>query len=193
MSEYEHIERWSALQVWLYSLFSRDTKRRGMVVDALGVGPGDNLLDLGCGLGQVLEMAAERGATVSGVDPSPSMVRRARRRVPKARVELGSAEDIPFPDATFTHVLALATFHHWVDRDTGLSEAIRVLEPGGRLMIVEKWLAQGTGHGLSTGDAEVLAARLEEMGMEHAEVGEIASGRHRMITVSARRPGGRDG
>ncbi|HEX6946030.1 MAG TPA: class I SAM-dependent methyltransferase [Acidimicrobiia bacterium] len=188
MAENEKIERWSPLQVWLYSLFSRDTKRRGMVVDALGLQRGDSLLDLGCGLGQVLEMAAERGATVSGVDPSPSMVRRARQRVPGARIELGSAEDIPFPDHSFTHVLGLATFHHWMDRELGLSEAVRVLGPGGRLMIVEKWLASGTGHGLSTTDAESLAAKLEEMGLIDTVVGYLASGRHRMVTVTGRRP-----
>ncbi len=178
------IERWSPLQVWLYSVFARGKKRHAAVVDTLDLRPGDKLLDLGCGLGQVLELAIEAGAEATGIDPSPSMVGRARRRVPDAHIVLGSAEDIPFPDESFTHVIATATFHHWADRDVGLAEAIRVLAPGGRLLIVEKDLTKGGVHGLSPSDAALLAGRLKEMGLEEARVGELRQGRHRMVTVS---------
>ena len=184
----DEIERWSPFQVWLYSLFSRGNQRHAVVVEALGLAPGDRLLDLGCGLGKVLQLALAKGASVWGIDPSPSMVTKARLRVPDARIELGSAEDIPFPDDSFTHVLALATFHHWADRDLGLAETLRVLLPGGRLFIVEKQLAAGRGHGLSPDDARVLAGRLEGEGMVSVEVGELSYRRHRMITVSARHP-----
>jgi ubiquinone/menaquinone biosynthesis C-methylase UbiE len=182
------IECWSPLQVWLYSVFSRDRRRREKVVEILAPGPGDHLLDIGCGLGQVLDAALRRGARASGIDPSPAMVRQARRRVPDAHVELGSAEDVPFPDRAFSHVAALDTFHHWADRGAGLREAVRVLAPGGRLLIVEKQLASGTGHGLTQSDAQVLAARLSELGLERLEIGEISVGRHRLLAVSGLKP-----
>lgn len=178
------IERWSPFKVWLYSLFARGYKRHVVIVDKLDPQPGDRLLDIGCGLGQVLEIAASRGAVVSGVDSSPAMVERARRKVPQATIEVAPAEDIPFPDESFDLVIAVATFHHWADRDAGLAEAIRVVAPGGRLLIVEKDLANGGEHGLTPNDATLLAARLDESGFEDVEVSELSDRRHRMISVS---------
>ncbi len=180
----DEIERWSPFKVWVYSLFSRSYKRHAPVVDLLAPQPGERLLDIGCGLGQVLELSAARGAEVFGIDSSPSMVERARRKVPHATIEVGPAEEIPFPDDSFDIVTAVATFHHWADRDAGLAEAVRVLAPGGRLLIVEKDLTSGGEHGLSSSDAAILARRLEELGFEQAEVGHISQRRHRLITVA---------
>lgn len=182
----DEIERWSPFKVWVYSLFSRGPQRHSAIVDLLAPQPGERLLDIGCGLGQVLELSAARGAQVFGIDSSPSMAERARRKVPEATIEVAPAEDIPFPDDSFDIVTAVATFHHWADRDAGLAEAIRVLAPGGRLFIVEKDLSNGGGHGLTPGDAALLARRLEESGFDGVDVGDVTQRRHRMVTVSGR-------
>ena len=124
------VERWSPLKVWLFSLTSRSPQSNIAAVDLLRLGPGDRFLDIGCGLGAALEYGQKAGAATAGIDPSPTMVERARKRVPTAEVELGSAEEIPFPDDRFTAMMAVATFHHWADRDRGLAEVFRVLVPG---------------------------------------------------------------
>ena len=138
-----------------------------------------------------MEAAVKTGAEVVGVDPSPSMVARAQRRVPTAVVKVGSAEEIPYPDDHFTVVINVLSFHHWADREAGLKEILRVLAPGGRLHVVEGKLSEGKdGHGLSPGDAEVLAKRLLELGYTDTRVNEIKPGwRHRYFVVSAVVPG----
>jgi SAM-dependent methyltransferase len=64
---------------------------------AADVGPGDRLLDVGCGSGTLLAAAAERGAQVVGVDISPGMVEAARRRVPAATVLVADAQTAQLP------------------------------------------------------------------------------------------------
>jgi cyclopropane fatty-acyl-phospholipid synthase-like methyltransferase len=54
-------------------------------LDALGVGAGTRLLDVGCGAGRALRLAADRGAEVTGLDAAPGMLEHARRRVADAR------------------------------------------------------------------------------------------------------------
>ncbi|HWL50117.1 MAG TPA: methyltransferase domain-containing protein, partial [Acidimicrobiia bacterium] len=85
------VERWSALKVWLFSLFNRNPESNSAAVDRLRLDSDDRFLDLGCGLGAALEHAATTGARTAGIDPSPSMVERAAERVPQAEVRLGSA------------------------------------------------------------------------------------------------------
>jgi len=189
----EEIERWSPLKVWLYSLISRNPKSNRAVVDLADLSEEDSFLDVGCGPGAALENAAATGARAYGIDPSPSMVARAQRRVPDAEVRVASAEEIPFPDGHFTVVINVLSFHHWADRDAGLREILRVLGPGGRLHVVEGLLRDGKdGHGLSRQEAQVLANRLLEIGYAEASVDEITPGRRqRFVVVSGVAPAGR--
>ena len=171
------IECWSPFKSWLYSLINRNPKSNRAVVELLELGPNDRLLDIGCGPGAALADAVHTGASVAGVDPSPSMVARAQARTPVADVKVGSAEDIPFPDGQFTAVINISSFHHWADREAGLVEARRVLAPGGRLLVVEAKLKAGSdGHGLSPSAAESLAAKLAELGYVDTRIDEIKPG-----------------
>lgn len=187
----QEVERWSPLKVWLYSLFSRNPKSNIAAVELAMLSPEDRFLDIGCGPGKALEVAVATGATVAGIDPSPSMVARAHKRVPAAEVRVGSAEEIPYPDDSFSVVINVLSFHHWADRDAGLREAFRALSPGGRLHIVEGLLKNGKdGHGLSRSDAEVLSARLEEIGYVDTAIDMIKPGRRfRFIVTTGRKPG----
>ncbi len=188
MDEHD-IERWSPIRAALYTLFSRNPKSNRAAVERAHLTTDDRFLDVGCGPGAALAHAAAAGASlVAGVDPSPSMVERAARRVPSADVRVGSAEEIPFPDDAFTVVINVLSFHHWADRDAGLREIIRVLAPGGRLHIVEGALRAGKdGHGLNPTDAELVAARLAELGCAETEVDIMRPGRRfRYVVVSGR-------
>jgi SAM-dependent methyltransferase len=108
------------------------------VADAIAVGPGMRLLDVGCGDGRFLALATERGAEVSGLDADPAAVARARRRVPGADVRTGVMDDLPWPDAGFDAVVGVNAFQYARDIDLALGEALRVLRPGG-LLGVCKW------------------------------------------------------
>ena len=179
------VERWSSLKVWLFSLFNRDPKSNLAAVDLLSLNPGDRFLDLGCGLGAALEHADATGAETAGIDPSPAMVGRAASRVLGAEVREGSAEAIPFEADRFTAALAVSTYHHWADHEAGLAEIRRVLAPGGRLLILERKLKKGTGHGLDRAGADRLAQMLTGHGYNTAEVGTMRVGRVDYLTVSA--------
>ncbi len=186
----EEIERWSPLRAWLYSLVNRNPKSNLTAVELAALTADDRFLDVGCGPGAALEHAVATGAQVAGVDPSPSMVSRAAKRVPTAEVRVGSAEELPFPDDRFTVVANVASFHHWADRDAGLREILRVLAPGGRLHIVEGMIKEGKdGHGLNPTDVESLTARLLELGYADTEVDTVKTGwRHRYHVVTGIAP-----
>lgn len=173
----EDIECWSPLKAWLYSLFYRSPKSNVAVVDLAGLSSDDKFLDVGCGPGAALEHAVSTGAMVAGVDPSPSMVARASKRVPSAEVKVGSAEELPFPDHSFSVAINISSFHHWADREAGLKEVLRVLAPGGRLHVVEGALRDDKdGHGLDRREAELLAAKLTELGYSDTGVERIKPG-----------------
>jgi ubiquinone/menaquinone biosynthesis C-methylase UbiE len=179
------VERWSALKVWLFSLFNKNPESNLSAVDRMGLVSADRFLDLGCGLGAALEHATATGARIAGIDPSPSMVERAAERVPRAEVRLGSAEAIPFEDEAFTAALAVATYHHWADAESGLDEVRRVLDPGGRLLIVERKLKRSSGHGLDGTGGESLAKLLESHGYVSVQVETMNVGRKEYLAVSA--------
>ena len=185
MASAPDVERWSGFKVWLFSLGNREPESNIVAVDRIAPGPGDRFLDLGCGLGAALERASARGAEVAGVDPSPSMVDKARQRVPSATVSVGSAEEIPFPDGHFTAVIAVATYHHWADPPAGLAEVRRVLAPGGRLLLVERKLKRSKGHGLHPDDAREVAQTLPGLGFTTVDVGDMPVGRKVYVAISA--------
>jgi SAM-dependent methyltransferase len=97
--------------------------------------PVGEALDLGCGDGRLTELL--RARAVTGADVSPVALERARRRLPgDARVvELDPDAPLPLPDSAFDLVLCAETLEHVRDVQLLLSEARRVLRPGGRLAV----------------------------------------------------------
>ncbi|MPZ52874.1 MAG: methyltransferase domain-containing protein [Acidimicrobiia bacterium] len=180
----DKVERWSSFKVWLFSLGNRNPESNPALVDYAGLGSNDRFLDVGCGLGTALEHAARTGAEIAGVDPSPAMVERASKRVPQAEVKVGSAETIPFPDGHFTVVGNIKSYHHWANPDAGLAEILRVLVPGGRLLIAEKRLKRNRGHGLHPEQADELARTLLGLGYATSTVDSLSLVRNEFLVVS---------
>lgn len=108
---------------------------RRAILGALGLGPDDHLLEVGCGGGLLLRDALATGAAATGLDHSEEMVSLARERAPGAEVVTGNADALPFPDGTFTAVAMSVVLLFLPDPVLALREAHRVLVEGGRLAV----------------------------------------------------------
>lgn len=102
------------------------------LLDAAQIGPGVRVLDEATGPGYVAAAAAQRGAQVIAVDFSAAMVAEARRRYPELTVQEANAEALPFANGSFDAVVMNFGVLHLAQPDLALSEAFRVLRPGGR-------------------------------------------------------------
>ncbi|MDB4969748.1 MAG: Methyltransferase type 11 [Myxococcales bacterium] len=116
------------------------------------VGGGTAYLDVGCGSGMALQLAAQRGATVSGLDAAESLVAIARERVPSADVRVGELEELPFADASFDVITGFNAFQYAARPAHALAEARRVARPGAEV-VVATWTTPDR-----TQAAELLAA-----------------------------------
>jgi len=115
------------------------------LLDSLAPTPGDALLDVGCGIGGPARMAASRhGCRVTGIDLSPGFVDLARGLTEKlglaGRVafDVGSATDLPYPDAAFARVMLNHAGMNMPDKARVFAEVRRVLEPGGLFAVYEQ-------------------------------------------------------
>ena len=104
-------------------------------LEHLGIGPDDRVLDVGCGTGVFLRMAADRGAIVSGLDASEGLLEVARERVPEAELCLGDMQSLPYGDDRFDVVTGFTSFFFAEDMVEALREARRVTRPGGKVAI----------------------------------------------------------
>ena len=130
------------------------------LIDALDPAPGMRVLDLGCGDGELAAAIAARGASVSGVDASASMVEAARARGLDARVGDGQALGALFGADAFDAVFSNAALHWMPDAEAVLAGVAAVLRPGGR------FVGEAGGHGNVAAVATALLAALAERGID---------------------------
>ena len=149
-------DAWSAVaEQWARHWGGAARSAQVALLDAARVGPGVRLLDAGCGGGELLRLAADRGAEGAGCDPAPGMLALAQRLVPEADLRVAGLEALPWPDGAFDVVTAVNALHLADDEAAALQEVRRVLAPGGRVGI-----ASWAEHALN--DLDVLEAAVAE-------------------------------
>jgi ubiquinone/menaquinone biosynthesis C-methylase UbiE len=101
--------------------------------------PGARVLDAGCGPGYVAACANLLGADVEGIDFSQGMIDEAKEQFPHLEFTLADVEDLPAFDQSFDVLLSNIVLFHVTDPARAMSEARRVLKPGGRF-VFSQWL-----------------------------------------------------
>ena len=144
--------RYYDLLAWLLTL-GRERAFRERLTEVAGLQAGESVLDVGCGTGTLAITAKQRVGqlgVVVGIDASPEMIERAKRKAHRARVEVrfqtAVVEALPFPDASFDVVLNTLMLHHLPRpvREQCAREMRRVLKPSGRVLAVD-FAAPATG------------------------------------------------
>ena len=128
-------------QEWDLRFTTEDLERLTHIVDRLGVEPGMDILDLGCGTGimfDLLRRLVGPEGSVTGIDFSIEMAVKAHRNFPFANVSVvdGDASLLPFKDAVFDMAVAFASFPHFSNQHEVVHEIHRVLSNGARCYII---------------------------------------------------------
>lgn len=132
----------------LYDLIAKllgADRARQTLFDLAPVGLGDRVLDIGCGTGTFATTLKKRypEVDVTGIDPDPKALARARHKAERARVPVrfdrGFADSLEYPDASFDKVFSSFMFHHLEgrNREATLREVRRVLKPGGNFYLLD--------------------------------------------------------
>ncbi len=111
---------------WAYEVF----------LDYLPLQKGEQLLDVACGTGYLLERADARGLKVTGVDLSSSAVELSENLVPTAEVQQSSAEQLPFKNERFDYLTCLGSIEHFLDQQKALEEFKRVTQKQATFLFV---------------------------------------------------------
>ena len=114
---------------------------RGQALERAGLRPGMRIVDVGVGTGLMAREAVRivgNPQLVVGVDPSPGMMSSARLPAGVTLLE-GTAEAIPFPDASFDFLSMGYALRHIGDLLLAFREFHRVMKPGARLCLLEIW------------------------------------------------------
>jgi ubiquinone/menaquinone biosynthesis C-methylase UbiE len=172
---------WSRIRSEVYSLIGRNPRSNRQLPSFADLHPSHSVLDIGCGPGAAVRVAARSVARAVGVDRSQAMIEiasRRSRRFTNVEFAVGGAEQLPFPDGTFDRVWTIHSFHHWEDQAQGIAECLRALRPSGRLLIVENDTSGP--HGFNRDGAKELAAELRSIGFADA----LVSKPHRQLVVT---------
>ena len=113
---------------------------RRRAADLAAVGPGDRVLDVATGTGDLaVELARRVGpdGEVTGSDFSEEMLARAREKAPDIHFAWGNALDLPYETGTFDAATVGFGARNFSDLEQGLSEMTRVVRPGGRVVVLE--------------------------------------------------------
>jgi demethylmenaquinone methyltransferase/2-methoxy-6-polyprenyl-1,4-benzoquinol methylase/phosphoethanolamine N-methyltransferase len=135
-----------------YDLFSRvlgmgvGSRSSRMVIELANIKPGDAVLDVACGTGNLtLTAQAYAGQTghVQGIDAAPEMIEVAKKKASRSRLpvvfDVGLAEKLAFQDSTFDVVISRLAVHHLPEdlKRRAFAEILRVLKPGGSVLIAD--------------------------------------------------------
>jgi ubiquinone/menaquinone biosynthesis C-methylase UbiE len=171
-----------------FFLFRRQVRAlRKRTVNLAHIQPGEQVLDVGCGTG-TLAIEAQRWVgnvgRVAGIDPGIQQIGRARAKAARRNLPIdfqtGVIEQLPFPDQTFDVVFSTLMMHHLPGsvKRQGLAEIVRVLKPGGRLVIADfnrKQERQGQSARFHAGGSNLndLAILIQDAGLSDAKMEEM--------------------
>jgi len=113
---------------------------RGYVLKVAQPKEGTRVLEIGCGTGTNLELFADAGCEVAGVDLSPSMIDRAKKKLGgRADLRLADASEMPFEDSSFDLVVSFLTLHEMPQdlRSPVMQEMARVAGPSGKMLLID--------------------------------------------------------
>jgi demethylmenaquinone methyltransferase / 2-methoxy-6-polyprenyl-1,4-benzoquinol methylase len=110
---------------------------RERAADLARVGPGDRALDVATGTGDLAVELRRRGAEVVGMDFSERMLELAREKAPDVRFEQGNALELAYPDGSFDAATVGFGARNFSDLGRGLREMVRIVRPGGRVVVLE--------------------------------------------------------
>jgi len=110
---------------------------RRRAADLAQAGPGDEVLDVATGTGDLAVELASRGATVVASDFSEEMLARARAKDPGITWEWANAQDLPYADGRFAAATVGFGARNFSDLPLGIAEMARVVRPGGKVVILE--------------------------------------------------------
>ncbi|UNO50902.1 MULTISPECIES: class I SAM-dependent methyltransferase [Alicyclobacillus] len=132
------------------------------VVELLHPQPGERVLDIGCGTGDLTNQIARLGASVVGIDVSERMVEQARRKYPDLSFRVGDAQDFSTSE-TFDAVFSNAALH-WMQNPTAVIQSVwKALKAGGR------FVAEFGGKGNVQRVVDALTIALREQGVDSTE------------------------
>lgn len=139
------LEQFVGVSSWLISLASPERVFYPSLIELTALRSGDRVLDLGCGNGDFLAAAAlaEPGAVLYGLDPDSDALELASRQVygtvHPVELHLGVAENLPFEDEEFDVVASSLVLSQLSrkQQQNALAECLRVLRPGGRLLLAD--------------------------------------------------------
>ncbi len=129
----------------------------------MAVKPDKSYLDIGCGTGNYTIALANKGADLTGVEPSASMLDIARKHKGNLKWLQGYAEQIPADDNSFDGVIATLTIHHWRNLNLALKEINRVIKPGGTVVFFTATPLQMQGYWLNYYFPEMMKASILQM------------------------------
>ncbi len=181
--------RWDEIQ----ALYVSEADLEAAVLEVAGPGPFRRLVDLGAGAGRMLTLIGRRATSAIGLDLSQQMLNIARARVAEAGLDFelrhGDIFATRLPDASADLVIVHQVLHYLSDPAAAVAEAARLVEPGGRLLIVDfaphdlEYLRAAHQHRRLGFSSEEMARWLEAAGLQPPQVIDLPPSRDGGLTV----------
>jgi SAM-dependent methyltransferase len=118
-----------------------------IAIELGGIVSASRVIDVGCGPGLLSESLAKHGASVEGIDFSETMIKQARRRRSGGNFQVANAEILPYAEDEFDVAVCCFTSHHFARPEKVYTELLRVIKPGGCVVVLHPIQAESAAFG----------------------------------------------